>query len=146
MVIVDAWENLDDFERNFLNYEKIHQNFCIFLDYIIQIEKNKGTKIYFISSGKEISANLNLDKNEIINDYSDLPKNFDEYFFCGFHIGQCIDREAIGFSKSNNKKITGVVLNLSQLSPESPYAVLKDSYSSRLSYYYWTYEGFEKID
>lgn len=146
LVVIDAWQDLSNFEKSFHNYELIHRNFCKFISYVVSIEKSKKTKIFYVSSRKKISDNLKPKKTEIIRDSELLPNNFENYFFCGFHLGQCINQQALNFYEKNKDKSIGIVLNLSCLSPESNYMYLKKSFDSGFSHYYWNYSGFEKID
>ena len=143
LIVVDAWKYCEEEDlENFPWLEEETKLFGSFLNLQLKIIKeNFDIDVIHFNSGRELMDEINIEDDLVISSVEEIPSNYDMYYFCGFHLGRCINKKINVLKKSNS----GVIINLSMVFPE-------DSYKSFLkkhpvnNYYYTYQEGLECID
>lgn len=138
VVVVDAWkyceqEDLDQFPW----LEKETKLFGSFLDLqLSNIKQKYNYDIVHCASGLELMNEIQT-RDLVVNKITEIP-NYDYYYFCGFHLGRCINKKI----KELNSLNSGIVHNLSMVFPEDSY---KWAIKKCNDNYMYTYnKGFEK--
>lgn len=129
LIIVDAWQDVE--AEDALEYPELQQETLLFGYYIKHmIKQMSSVTVYNSSSNRPV-----MDPLVEFPEYQE--QQHDRYFFCGFHLGRCINREY------NRRKLKGgIVLNMSLLFPSS------DTYNieNNVPYYWYNHkEGFSLI-
>jgi len=143
LIVVDAWCYFDESKDLWANKEA--KAFGHFLNAVCHYERSKGTQVLHESSGFDTMNEIFIsNKDTILSDIKNIEKNFDFYFFAGFHLDICVSGKADQLSNSIDNRKIGIVLNLSLLSIE------KSNIQSTLAniphnFYWWTREGFSPL-
>ena len=131
VVVVDAWKECEqeDIDRfPFLSTEtKLFGNY---MNICLMHLRQKHTIVH-CADGREIMDEIDTSNDIVVNDVKDITTK-GPYFFCGFHLGRCIDRKI----KELDKK-SYIILNLSALFP----ADKKIKIDKNLNYCYYSYAG-----
>lgn len=141
IVVVDAWKSCE--KEDLINFPWLEQEtklFGAFLNLqLLNIKKTHGYDIIHCASGLDIMDEIEI-RDLIVDDIKKIPK-YDFYYFCGFHLGRCINKKINLLNKQN----TGVIINLSMLFPEDTY---KNYFNKKIknSYFYSLKGGFECTD
>lgn len=143
LIVVDAWKHceIDDLNK-FPWLEKETKSFGSYLDLQFKLIKRKfNFEIVHCPSGREIMPEIDFSNDIVINDINEIKSSYNYYYFCGFHLGRCINKKLMQLDKNN----TGVVLNLSMVFPSDSYQMALNK-SQHLNNYMYSYkEGFEII-
>lgn len=140
LVVVDAWKHCEkeDVEK-YPWLEKETKLFGSFLDLQLQnIKQRYSYDIIHCAGGRDIMDEIKT-RDIIINNIKDIPA-YNFYFFCGFHLGRCINTK---INEIKNKNC-GIVHNLSMVFPEDSYIGVMKKYS--YNYLYSYNKGFEKCN
>lgn len=140
IIVVDAWKHCEkDDLKQYPWLEKETKLFGSFLDLQLScIKERYNFDIIHSASGRPIMDEVKSDV--VIDNISDLP-TYDNYYFCGFHLGRCINKKLNELQRTN----TGVILNLSMVFPEDSYKKFIAKHP-RNNYYYTYGKGLECID
>jgi len=143
LIVVDAWKNCekeDLIQFPWLEYET--KLFGKYLNLHLTLIKEKfDIDIYYIDSGRAIMDEIDTTNGTIVNDISNIEEKYDYYYFCGFHLGRCINKKLLELNNNNS----GIVINLSLIFPSDTYK--KNSKINSTANYMYSYEkGFECID
>ena len=135
IIVIDAWEILYQEDKNKFSFLKDEiKNFSKYLNICLSNLRNHYN-IYHDPTRKEITKEIDISKDKIIVDIKEIDNNLTNYF-CGYHLGRCIDR------KIKNSLSKNVILNLSLLFPEDGL----DKINKELNYFFYTYKnGLERI-
>lgn len=138
IVVVDAWKQCEKEDiKKFPWLEKETKLFGSFLDLQLQNIKQKYKyDVIHCADGLDIMEEITV-RDLIVNNITEMPA-YDFYYFCGFHLGRCINKKINLLEKSN----TGVILNLSMIFPEDSYKKYFNKYPMNNYYYSYT-KGFE---
>ena len=141
VVVVDAWEKceIDDL-KIYPWLEQETKLFGSFLDLQLFYMKEKfGVQIIHAASSRQIMKEMKT-VDAVVDKITDLPQ-YDNYYFCGFHLGRCINTKINHLQRTN----TGVIINLSMVFPED--SIEKFISKHPRNNYYYTYEkGLQCID
>lgn len=136
IIVVDAWKycEQEDVDR-FPFLEKETKSFGSYIDSCL-IELRKHHDIVHCADGRPIMDEIDTSQDTVIRMISDI-NHPGPYFFCGFHLGRCIDRKI----KELNKECY-VIKNLCLLFPADGY----ERVDKNLNYCYYTHsKGLEKL-
>lgn len=141
VVVIDAWEycNQEDLNK-FPWLLKENKLFGSFLDLQLSNIKQKYNYdiIHHCPQTSEVMDEVQT-RDLVVGDLREIP-TYDYYYFCGFHLGRCLNRSVKILNKSN----CGIVYNLSIIFPEDAYReVIGRNFSNTYMYSY--NKGFEKI-
>ena len=142
IVVVDSWKNCEheDLEK-FPWLEDETKLFGKYLDLQLKLIKEKfNVDIIFCPSHREIMDEIDIESGIVVNDLKLIKGKYEYYYFCGFHLGRCINKKVVELNELN----TGIVLNLSQSFPADSYI---EAYSKNIEikkYFYSYNKGFEK--
>jgi len=157
LVIVDAWQKL--VPHNVIDYPDLEnelRSFGTFLNQVCNIERKKGTQIIHWGEGGghwggimdeiEVAAQDKVIGREGNATWEEIQESIDDLYWCGFHFGRCIHREAAFISGQD----ANIVLNLSLLFPQDSWKESFESMywgrpSSKMHYYLWSQTGFEEV-
>jgi hypothetical protein len=141
LIVVDAWKYCEEEDlENFPWLEKETKLFGSFLNLQLQIIKeNFDIDVIHCNSGKELMDEIDTANDLIVSSVNEIPADYNMYYFCGFHLGRCINRKIKELDKSN----FGIILNLSMCFPEDSY-VKKLGRTKTNNYFYSYAKGFEK--
>ena len=143
LIIVDAWYYHDESEDLWANKEA--KAFGHFLNTVCKYERSRGTQVLHESSGFDTMNEIFIsNKDTILSDIKNIKKNFDFYFFAGFHLDICVSGKADQLSNIIDKRKIGIVLNLSLLSIEKSNIQLTLANIPH-NFYWWTREGFSPL-
>lgn len=144
LVIVDAWKNCEKEDlQKFPWMEKEIKAFGFFLNLQLQIIKNtRDIEIIHCPSGRPIMKEIDTKNSLIIQNIDEIKNRYNFYYFCGFHIGRCINTKI----KNLNINNCGVVVNLSMVFPSDSYQMAFEKSIHVNNYMYSYKKGFECID
>ena len=138
VIVIDAWkyceqEDLDQFPW----LEKETKLFGSFLDLqLSNIKQKYNYDIIHCASDLELMDEIQT-RDLVVNKITEIPK-YDYYYFCGFHLGRCINKRI----KDLNRPNCGIIYNLSMVFPEDSYQKAFNKHSDNYMYSYS--RGFEK--
>lgn len=137
IVVVDAWKYCEkDDLTHFPWLEKETKLFGSFLDLqLSNIKQKYNYDVIHCASGLELMDEIQT-RDLVINNIIDIP-TYDYYYFCGFHLGRCINNRIKILNKSN----CGIIYNLSMIFPEDSYSNIIKKHSD--NYFYSYRKGFE---
>lgn len=157
LIISDAWQHLD--ESNVQDFPLFYEEYNSFINYLSIICHYESLKpdidiIHCVGPRDGINSDMTLHKAfrqcdynyEILTDIVNISTSYDYYLFCGFHIEYCITNKILDlteFTSVESYKV-GIVLNLSNFSPESTANSI--GFLPGISHYYWTRNGYRMID
>ncbi len=156
LVIVDAWQKLLPHDvAAHPHLENEARSFGTFLNQVCNIEREKGTQIIHWGEGGTYWGGI-MDEIEVAPEdnvigegkagWGEVLAPIDELYWCGFHFGRCIHREASFISGQD----ANIVLNLSLLFPQDSWKERLESMfwgrpASKMHYYLWSQTGFEEV-
>jgi len=136
IIVVDAWKNC--LEKDVLMFpflEKETKSFGQYLNVCLSNLRN-NYKIVHCPGDRTIMEEIDTSSDQIISSVDVLDKE-GEYYFCGFHLGRCIQRKYRELEAENKK----IIYNLSLLFP----ADTLNNIDKSLNYCYYTYKGFTDV-
>tara|TARA_R110002074_G_scaffold123683_2_gene259558 strand:- start:29369 stop:29827 length:459 start_codon:yes stop_codon:yes gene_type:complete len=143
VVVIDAWKYCSQEDLNkFPWLLKENKLFGSFLDLQLSNIKQKYNYDVIHQCGghrpEQVMEEIQT-RDLVIEDLREIP-TYDYYYFCGFHLGRCLNQSVRVLNKSN----CGIVYNLSLIFPEDTYGhVIGKNFSNNYMYSYS--KGFEKI-
>ena len=71
-------------------------------------------------------------EDQVLPDVYALPSGYEKYYFCGFHLGRCInDKPLLMFENGTPVEKLGIVFNLSLTFPCDDYNIIRKISSER---------------
>jgi len=138
VIVIDAWKYCEQEDLDLFPWlEKETKLFGSFLDLqLSNIKQKYNYDIIHCASSLELMDEIQT-RDLVVNKITEIPK-YDYYYFCGFHLGRCINTRINNLNKPN----CGIVYNLSMVFPEDSYGRVIEKYSDNYMYSY--NKGFEK--
>lgn len=142
VVVIDAWKHCEKEDLKLFPWlEKETKLFGSFLDLqLSNIKEKYAYDIIHCASGLDIMDEIQT-RDLVINKIDEIPF-YDYYYFCGFHLGRCINNRLNNLKKNSN---TGIIINLSMIYPDDSYKRFLSKHP-RNNYYYTYAKGLECID
>jgi hypothetical protein len=140
LIVVDAWKYCEEEDlENFPWLEEETKLFGSFLNLqLCNIKKKHNVDVIHFTSNREIMNEIDTTDDLVISSVEEIPADYNMYYFCGFHLGRCINKK---IQELNNEK-SGIVLNLSMCFPKDSYIT---AVSKETNNYFYSYsKGFEK--
>ena len=138
IVVVDAWKNCE--KEDIEQYPWLEQETKLFGSYLnvqlTNIKEKYNYDIIHCADDREIMDEIKI-RDHTLSCITDLPL-YDYYYFCGFHLGRCINKKIKNLNRSN----CGIIYNLSLIFPEDSYQKVTKRYDNNYMYSYA--KGFEK--
>lgn len=140
LIIVDAWKNCEREDiKNYPWLERETKHFGAFINVHLPYLRVRGIDIIHASSGREIMDEIPTYSDLIISSMDSLPV-YDYYYFCGFHLGRCINKKIKELDRDN----CGIVYNLSLVFPQDSHRQVLKRFNN--NYLYSKSKGFEKCN
>jgi len=144
LIIVDAWNYFDEVKDPWADRES--KAFGRFLNIVCNYERTKGTQIFYDPSNHKIMNQISISsKDTILSDIKNIERDYDNFYFAGFHLDICVSGKADQLSNIIDEKKIGIVLNLSLLSFEALEISLSLKNISH-NFYWWTRSGFSPLN
>ena len=132
VIVVDAWKEC--FSHDVENHPQLPEEtkaFGVYLNHAVGLIR-KNFDVFHIAGGREIMDEIETEKDIVLPDVYSLPKNYDKYYFCGFHLGRCINDKPLLLHESGfDLERLGIVFNLSLLFPCDDYNSVRNISKNR---------------
>lgn len=130
IVVIDAWKNCE--EEDIARFPFLSNECKLFGAYINQclLRLQQEHTIIQCADGRPIMDEITV-ADYVIDDIKYMPVK-GPYYFCGFHLGRCIDRKI-----KELQKPAKIIYNLSLLFPADSY----NKIDKNLNYCYYTNKG-----
>jgi hypothetical protein len=137
IIVVDAWKHCE--KEDVIQFPHIEQEARLFGRFLNLRLKNLRSSytIVHCADGRETMDEINTSEDIVINKIHETPDTGGPYYFCGFHLGRCIDRKYNELGRTSH-----IIVNLSLLYPEDGYYKIDNTKNMCYS----TYRGMEKCN
>ena len=137
IIVVDAWKHCE--KEDVIQFPHIEQEARLFGRFLNLRLKNLRSSytIVHCADGRETMDEINTSEDIVINKIHETPDTGGPYYFCGFHLGRCIDRKYNELGRTSH-----IIVNLSLLYPKDGYYKIDNTKNMCYS----TYRGMEKCN
>lgn len=142
LIVVDAWKTCE--QEDLFKFPWLENETKLFGSFLNQqlklIRQTYNIDIIHHSSNRDIMEEIETFDDLIVNSTEQIPLHYTTYYFCGFHLGRCINTKIKELKKTN----VGIVLNLSMCFPADAFQMAVNKTKDVDNYFYSYAKGFEK--
>lgn len=146
LIVVDAWDSYWEWDLEkypFIPAET--KTFGKFINYVCNTERSKGVDIFHDGNGQTLMPEIDRSNDVTLSSLEDIPLTYSQYYFCGFHYGNCIHRRLDRMSRLIETDKIGAVFNLSMIVHDFEYKRVQEN-MQRYRNYLWTHSGYLPVN
>tara|TARA_R110000803_G_scaffold140333_1_gene206857 strand:- start:190 stop:666 length:477 start_codon:yes stop_codon:yes gene_type:complete len=149
LIVVDAWKATP--EHDLVQFPALATENKLYGQYLNHLLSSiRSTTTIFHNPSRpwlDIMDEIDTSQDKIVHTMNEVSvTDFDNYFFCGFHLGRCVRQKMHEFNELGvSKSKMGVVLNMTSLYPDDSFITMHfdKRYNAYNTYMYSHKMGFE---